>query len=64
MTSSFALHGGNLAYEATRLGCRKDQLLDASASLVPFPISSSLRASLIKVLEEGDIRNYPDCNDS
>ncbi len=53
-------HGGNLAYEARRLGCRIDQVLDASSSLVPFPPSRSLRRCLIAEIRGHGLRNYPD----
>jgi len=46
-------HGGNRASIAARLGCRPSDLLDASASLVPWtPRLPPLRRSLI--------RDYPD----
>ena len=49
-------HGGNLAAAAQRLGCRPEQLLDASASLVPFPPPLRLRRALARVAW----RPYPD----
>ncbi|MFM7314553.1 MAG: aminotransferase class I/II-fold pyridoxal phosphate-dependent enzyme, partial [Cyanobium sp.] len=49
-------HGGNLAAAALRLGCRPDQLLDASASLVPFPPPRRLR----RALAVAPLRPYPD----
>ncbi len=49
-------HGGNLAATARRLGCRPDQLLDASASLVPFVPS----AALLRALRSAPLRAYPD----
>ena len=46
-------HGGNRASTATRLGCRPSDLLDASASLVPWtPRLPRIHQSLI--------RDYPD----
>ncbi|MCP9889975.1 aminotransferase class I/II-fold pyridoxal phosphate-dependent enzyme [Cyanobium sp. Aljojuca 7D2] len=57
-------HGGNLAATATRLGCRPSQLLDASASLVPFGPPWAVRDSLLRValgLAAGSqLRAYPD----
>jgi len=54
-------HGGNRNAEARRLGLRSDQLLDASASLVPFGPPWRLRAHLIRQLLRGDsLRDYPD----
>ncbi len=52
-------HGGNLQAAARRLGCRPDQLLDASASLVPFGPPPRLRRRLIRALGS-DLRDYPD----
>ncbi len=53
------LHGGNLQAAARRLGCRPEQLLDASASLVPFGPPPRLRRLLIRALGS-DLRDYPD----
>jgi L-threonine-O-3-phosphate decarboxylase len=53
------LHGGNLQAAARRLGCRPDQLLDASASLVPFGPPPRLRQLLQRALGS-DLRDYPD----
>lgn len=56
-----AIHGGNREAEARRLGLRPDQLLDASASLVPFGPPWRLRAQLLRQLLRGDsLRDYPD----
>ncbi len=60
MSQEIQLHGGNLLNEAKRLGCRPDQILDASSSLVPFPINNSLRRCLIKSLDSGVLNIYPD----
>ena len=49
-------HGGNLAATARRLGCRPEQLLDASASLVPFRPPAPLR----RALRRASLRPYPD----
>ncbi|MCP9850010.1 aminotransferase class I/II-fold pyridoxal phosphate-dependent enzyme [Cyanobium sp. Morenito 9A2] len=49
-------HGGNLEATARRLGCRPDQLLDASASLVPFTPAAALR----RALRSAPLRAYPD----
>jgi histidinol-phosphate/aromatic aminotransferase/cobyric acid decarboxylase-like protein len=50
------LHGGNLDAAARRLGCRPEQLLDASASLVPFRPPLVLR----RALNRAALRPYPD----
>ncbi|MED5164554.1 MAG: threonine-phosphate decarboxylase, partial [Cyanobacteriota bacterium] len=60
MSSAPSLHGGNRIDEARRLGCRPEQLLDASASLVPFPPSRALRRSLRRALTDNTLRDYPD----
>lgn len=52
-------HGGNLQAAARRLGCRPEQLLDASASLVPFGPPARLRRLLVRALGS-DLRDYPD----
>ena len=53
-------HGGNRLAVARRLGCRPDQLLEASASLVPFGPPTSVRRSLRQALAGSAIRDYPD----
>jgi histidinol-phosphate/aromatic aminotransferase/cobyric acid decarboxylase-like protein len=50
------LHGGNLDAAARRLGCRPGQLLDASASLVPFAPPPQLRRALARAA----LKPYPD----
>jgi histidinol-phosphate/aromatic aminotransferase/cobyric acid decarboxylase-like protein len=50
------LHGGNLDAAALRLGCRPEQLLDASASLVPFAPPPPLRRALARAA----LKPYPD----
>lgn len=52
-------HGGNRQAAARRLGCRPQQLLDASASLVPFGPPPRLRRLLRRALSS-DLRDYPD----
>ncbi len=54
-----APHGGNRVAAARRLGCRVDQLLDASASLVPFGPPPGLRRQLIRALGTA-LHDYPD----
>jgi len=64
-----APHGGNRLAIAHRLGCRPDDLLEASASLVPFGPPAPLRRSLRGALGGGlpwfggslaVLRDYPD----
>ena len=58
--ASLAPHGGNRLAVARRLGCRPDQLLEASASLVPFGPPASVHRSLRRALAGAVIRDYPD----
>ena len=53
-------HGGNLHQEAQRLGVKLNDLLDASASIVPFNSPRSLRRCLRKAISTYSLRNYPD----
>ena len=55
-------HGGNRIAIAARLGCRPGELLDASASLVPFGPPARLRWRLLReALSAGSaVRDYPD----
>ena len=48
--AALAPHGGNRLAVARRLGCRPEQLLEASASLVPFGPPASVRRSLRRAL--------------
>ncbi len=50
-------HGGNRIAVARRLGCRPEQLLDASASLVPFGPPPALR---LRLAWGTGLRDYPD----
>ena len=54
-----APHGGNRETAARRLGCRPAQLLDASASLVPFGPPPRVRGLLLRAQGRG-LRDYPD----
>ena len=53
-------HGGNLEAAAARLGCRPRQILDASASLVPFGPAPGLRLQLLQAAWGLPLRSYPD----
>ena len=57
-----APHGGNRIASAARLGCRPSDLLDASASLVPFGPPAGMRWRLLReVWGLGSaVRDYPD----
>jgi histidinol-phosphate/aromatic aminotransferase/cobyric acid decarboxylase-like protein len=54
------LHGGNRQAIARQLGCPPHQLLDASASLVPFGPPPGLRRQLRRALGGAALRDYPD----
>ncbi|MFN5220277.1 MAG: pyridoxal phosphate-dependent aminotransferase [Cyanobacteriota bacterium] len=56
----FPPHGGNRSAAARRLGCRPEQLLDASASLVPFGPPAGLRRQLRRAAAGLALRDYPD----
>jgi len=60
LSSGLPPHGGNLSQEALRLGLRPSQLLDASASLVPFRAPRSLRRALKQAIGGSGLRDYPD----
>ena len=53
-------HGGNLFQEALRLGLKSSQILDASASLVPFRPPRVLRRALKQGISGSALRDYPD----
>ena len=53
-------HGGNLSQEARRLGMPPSQVLDASASLVPFRPPRALRRALAAAIQGQALRDYPD----
>ena len=60
-TANMPTHGGNISEEARRLRVKENQILDASASLVPFLPPKSLHRTLQKALANNSLRNYPDC---
>ena len=60
LSSGLPLHGGNLSQEALRLGLQPSQLLDASASLVPFRPPGVLRRALKQAIWGSALRDYPD----
>ena len=53
-------HGGNIYQEAKELGLKTSQILDASASIVPFSPPKPLLNCLTRTLNSTNIRNYPD----
>ena len=60
VSSGLPPHGGNLTQESLRLGRKPSQLLDASASLVPFRPPRVLRRALQQAIGGTDLRDYPD----
>ena len=60
LSSGFPPHGGNLTQEALRLGLKSSQILDASASLVPFRPPRVLRCALKQAIGGSALRDYPD----
>ena len=60
MSNGLPPHGGNLSQEARRLGMQPSQLLDASASLVPFRPPRALRRALAAAIQGQALRDYPD----
>ena len=60
MKIEFDIHGGNIEKEARKLGLSEDQLIDASASIVPFKLPKKLNNYLINSIKNGSIKSYPD----
>ena len=60
MKTSFPPHGGNLIEEARQLGIKAGSLLDASASLVPFPLPQELNECLTEAINSNSLKVYPD----
>ena len=53
-------HGGNIFREAKLLKTTVEEVIDASASLVPFPLPKKIINSLNKAINSEYIRHYPD----
>tara|TARA_B100000700_G_scaffold294692_1_gene356906 strand:- start:1270 stop:2364 length:1095 start_codon:yes stop_codon:yes gene_type:complete len=58
--TNFHSHGGNIQQEARKLGIRAENLIDASASIVPFKLPTKLTNNLLHRLKDGSIKFYPD----
>ena len=56
----FDSHGGNIEKEAREIGLSTKNMLDASASIVPFQLPKKLTNYLIKSISKGSIKFYPD----
>ena len=53
-------HGGNISQEARTLSCKVDEIIDASASIVPFKTPKSINKCLKDSISKKVIRYYPD----
>ena len=60
MKVDFDNHGGNIEKEARKLGVSTENIIDASASIVPFKLPKKLNTCLINSLKNGSVRFYPD----
>ena len=60
MKIDFDSHGGNIEKEARKLGLSTENIIDASASIVPFKLPRKLNNYLIDSINNGSIKSYPD----
>ena len=60
MSSYYHKHGGNLQTEAREMGVNIDDIIDASASMVPFKIPLSLQEHLKEAISSCHLQAYPD----
>ncbi len=60
MKINFDCHGGNIETEARKLGILTDNIIDASASIVPFRLPKKLSNYLINSINNESIKFYPD----
>ena len=60
MTIDFDIHGGNIEKEARELDLRAQNIIDASASIVPFKLPKKLTNFLVNSINNGSIKFYPD----
>ena len=60
MKVEFDIHGGNIEKEAKRLGLSTENIIDASASIVPFKLPKKLTDHLLNSINNGSIKYYPD----
>ena len=60
MNVDFDDHGGNIEKVARELGVHTKDIIDASASIVPFKLPKKLSNNLIQSIKNGSIRSYPD----
>ena len=60
MKIEFENHGGNLEKEARKLGLSRANIIDASASIVPFKLPKKVTSYLADSINNGSIKCYPD----
>ncbi len=60
MKEDFDTHGGNIEKEARNLGLFTEDIIDASASIVPFKLPKKLTSYLINSIKNESIKFYPD----
>ena len=60
MKIEFDTHGGNIEKEARILGLSKENIIDASASIVPFKLPRKFTNNLVKSIRNRSIKYYPD----
>ena len=60
MQIKFDNHGGNIEQEARILGIQKENIIDASASIVPFKLPKKFIKYLLESIKKGSIKFYPD----
>ena len=60
MKIDFDLHGGNIEKEAKKLGISTENIIDASASIVPFKLPKKLTKYLVDTINSESIKFYPD----
>ena len=60
MKIDFDLHGGNIEKEAKKLGISRENIIDASASIVPFKLPKKLTKYLVDSINSESIKFYPD----
>jgi hypothetical protein len=57
MKKDFENHGGNVEKEARKLGLSTENIIDASASIVPFKLPKKLNKYLVNSIKNGAIRS-------
>ncbi len=60
MKRELDIHGGNIEKEARKLGLAKENIVDASASIVPFKLPKKLTTYLVKSINNRSVKFYPD----